>query len=170
MSEIFDDRLSPLPCILGSCTKYYNNELTSCKVDIPGHTTRAAERSTLACSSSTGLRSSQCVPFRLQSAKDKRSASIASSFRSLFATPRQGETAETISREARNLVVFLQAQREYDVSRTTIKIESPIYILPLIQELLKRYNPLHDLSPEDHRLATAHRVGLNMPKDFSGQE
>ncbi|KAG8909715.1 hypothetical protein FRC01_006769, partial [Tulasnella sp. 417] len=84
-------------------------------------------------------------------AKDKRSASIASSFRSLFATPRHGEAPETISREASNLVVFLQAQREYD-------------------ELLKRYNPLHDLSPEEHRLATAHRVGLNMPKDFSGGE
>ncbi|KIO29984.1 hypothetical protein M407DRAFT_242351 [Tulasnella calospora MUT 4182] len=83
-------------------------------------------------------------------AKDKRSASIASSFRSLFATPRRGEAPENISREASNLVVFLRAQREYD-------------------ELLKRYNPLHDLSPEDHRLATAHRVGLNMPKDFSGE-
>jgi ATP synthase assembly factor FMC1 len=34
----------------------------------------------------------------------------------------------------------------------------------MLQALLERYNPLHDMSPEERRAATARRVGLSMPK------
>jgi ATP synthase assembly factor FMC1, mitochondrial len=33
----------------------------------------------------------------------------------------------------------------------------------IFQTLLDRYNPLHDLTAEEHIKATARRVGLNMP-------
>lgn len=36
----------------------------------------------------------------------------------------------------------------------------------MIQELLKRYNPLHDMTADEHLTATVNRVGLQMPTDF----
>ncbi|KAG8960518.1 hypothetical protein FRC03_006475 [Tulasnella sp. 419] len=82
------------------------------------------------------------------SPRKSRSPVVASSFRTLFRTERPGVTEQEIVTQAENAVTFMRAQREY-------------------QELLIRYNPLHDLSPEEHRVATAHRVGLNMPKQYN---
>lgn len=41
-----------------------------------------------------------------------------------------------------------------------------ILSLLVIQELLKRYNPLHDMTADEHLTATVNRVGLQMPTDF----
>ena len=36
----------------------------------------------------------------------------------------------------------------------------------LLQELLKRYNPLSDQTPQERVAATANRVGLQIPKEY----
>ncbi|KAG8903798.1 hypothetical protein FRB99_002724 [Tulasnella sp. 403] len=87
----------------------------------------------------------------LSADKPPRSRSVLASFRTLFETPRPGGSPKDIQREVANLVTFLKCQREYG-------------------ELLKRYNPLHDMSPDDHRVATANRVGLNMPREYGDAE
>lgn len=95
---------------------------------------------------------------------------MTSSFRALFATTRSGETPETVSRETENLLVFLKAQREYGVSNLGPELFVITEIEVNAQELLARYNPLHDLSADDHRKATAHRVGLDMPKEYQDEQ
>ncbi|KAF8328696.1 uncharacterized protein EI90DRAFT_1515659 [Cantharellus anzutake] len=80
--------------------------------------------------------------------RDTKKVSLAS-FRATFerhksATPNElGEFLRTIN----NAALFLKSQREYD-------------------ELLARYNPLQDVTSEEHVKATANRVGLNMPPEF----
>ncbi|CAE6522215.1 unnamed protein product [Rhizoctonia solani] len=59
------------------------------------------------------------------------------------------QAPETFQNHALNAAAFLRAQREYKV-------------------LMDRYNPLHGLSVEEQRKATAHRVGLELPKEFKG--
>lgn len=39
----------------------------------------------------------------------------------------------------------------------------------LPQELLKRYNPLHDMTEEERVHATARRVGLDTPIEFKNE-
>ncbi|QRV76446.1 Complex 1 protein (LYR family) [Ceratobasidium sp. AG-Ba] len=55
-------------------------------------------------------------------------------------------TAEKFTSYTLNAAAFLKAEREHKV-------------------LMDRYNPLHGLSVEEQRKATAHRVGLELPKD-----
>ncbi|KEP55175.1 complex 1 LYR-like protein [Rhizoctonia solani 123E] len=57
------------------------------------------------------------------------------------------QTPEIFRRHVLNAAAFLKAQREYKI-------------------LMDRYNPLHGLSVEEQRKATAHRVGLELPKEF----
>jgi len=72
----------------------------------------------------------------------QRSKAITSHLRQLFTT--SDRSAEERKRDAENALTFLRSQRTY-------------------KELLVRYNPLHDLTSEEHLKATANRVGLNMP-------
>ncbi|KDN37782.1 hypothetical protein RSAG8_09937, partial [Rhizoctonia solani AG-8 WAC10335] len=58
-----------------------------------------------------------------------------------------GQTPETFRGQVLNAATFLKAQREHKI-------------------LMDRYNPLHGLSVEEQRKATAHRVGLELPKEF----
>ncbi|KAG8811346.1 hypothetical protein FRB91_009205 [Serendipita sp. 411] len=53
--------------------------------------------------------------------------------------------------DAENAALFLKSQRTYNI-------------------LLDRYNPLHDLTAEEHIKATARRVGLNMPVEVKESE
>ncbi|PVF98066.1 hypothetical protein CPB86DRAFT_705874 [Serendipita vermifera] len=53
--------------------------------------------------------------------------------------------------DAENAALFLKSQRTY-------------------KTLLDRYNPLHDLTAEEHIKATARRVGLNMPIERKEEE
>jgi len=56
-----------------------------------------------------------------------------------------GQTPEIFNHHVLNAAAFLKAQREYKV-------------------LMDRYNPLHGLSVDEQRKATANRVGLELPK------
>ncbi|CEL58149.1 hypothetical protein RSOLAG1IB_02894 [Rhizoctonia solani AG-1 IB] len=58
-----------------------------------------------------------------------------------------GQTPQAFQSHALNAAAFLRAQRDYKI-------------------LMDRYNPLHGLSVEEQRKATAHRVGLELPKEF----
>ncbi|CAE6425317.1 unnamed protein product [Rhizoctonia solani] len=58
-----------------------------------------------------------------------------------------GQTPKTFRSYILSAAAFLKAQREYKI-------------------LMDRYNPLHGLSVEEQRKATAHRVGLELPKQF----
>ncbi|KAG8821525.1 hypothetical protein FRC17_009793 [Serendipita sp. 399] len=55
------------------------------------------------------------------------------------------------TRDAENAALFLKSQRTH-------------------KTLLDRYNPLHDLTAEEHIKATAKRVGLNMPIEVKDSE
>ncbi|KAG8755862.1 hypothetical protein FRC12_010750 [Ceratobasidium sp. 428] len=55
-------------------------------------------------------------------------------------------TPEKFASHTLNGAAFLKAQREHKI-------------------LMDRYNPLHGLSVEEQRKATAKRVGLELPKD-----
>jgi len=55
------------------------------------------------------------------------------------------------STDAENAALFLRSQRMY-------------------KTLLDRYNPLHDLTAEEHIKATARRVGLDMPVQRKDEE
>ncbi|KAG8749710.1 hypothetical protein FRC12_013265 [Ceratobasidium sp. 428] len=61
-------------------------------------------------------------------------------------------TSEKFANHALNGASFLKAQREHK-------------LLGVGKILMDRYNPLHGLSVEDQRRATAKRVGLELPKD-----
>ncbi|KAG8682967.1 hypothetical protein FRC09_016406 [Ceratobasidium sp. 395] len=61
-------------------------------------------------------------------------------------------TPEKFANHALNGAAFLKAQREHK-------------LLGVGKILMDRYNPLHGLSVEDQRRATAKRVGLELPKD-----
>ncbi|KAL1723344.1 hypothetical protein EV715DRAFT_286215 [Schizophyllum commune] len=54
------------------------------------------------------------------------------------------QTRQAFSSDMENAVLFLRSQREH-------------------KALLERYNPLFNLTAEEHIKATANRVGLNMP-------
>jgi len=77
-----------------------------------------------------------------------RNRVILSSFRAIFDNAKEPsvspEVERKFTREIDDLIVFLKNQREH-------------------KDLLKRYSPLHDMTGEEHRAATARRVGLNMP-------
>ncbi|KAI5832472.1 hypothetical protein K523DRAFT_344827 [Schizophyllum commune Tattone D] len=53
-------------------------------------------------------------------------------------------SGQAFSSDMENAVLFLRSQREH-------------------KALLERYNPLFNLTAEEHIKATANRVGLNMP-------
>ncbi|KAF5370041.1 hypothetical protein D9758_001109 [Tetrapyrgos nigripes] len=72
----------------------------------------------------------------------KINPALSSNFRALAEKSRQ---SNAILEDLGSGVAFMRAQREY-------------------QSLLARYNPLIDLTAEERIEATAHRVGLNMPK------
>ncbi|KAF9263469.1 hypothetical protein L218DRAFT_999358 [Marasmius fiardii PR-910] len=71
----------------------------------------------------------------------KISPRLVSQFRALAAKSH----SESAMQDLKNSILFLKSQREYHT-------------------LLERYNPLVDLTAEEHIEATAKRVGLNMPK------
>ncbi|KDQ14649.1 hypothetical protein BOTBODRAFT_132052 [Botryobasidium botryosum FD-172 SS1] len=79
-----------------------------------------------------------------------RNRVILSSFRAIFdqakESSRSPEVEQRFTRQVDDLIVFLKNQREH-------------------KDLLKRYSPLHDMTGDEHRAATARRVGLNMPED-----
>ncbi|KAG9034973.1 hypothetical protein FRB95_012263 [Tulasnella sp. JGI-2019a] len=81
--------------------------------------------------------------------RNLRNPTVLLSFRKLFeeASTRYSDDFKSLSRDIENAAVFMRAQRGYS-------------------ELLKRYNPLHAMTPDEHREATAHRVGLNMPEEY----
>ncbi|KAF9506127.1 hypothetical protein BS47DRAFT_462392 [Hydnum rufescens UP504] len=82
------------------------------------------------------------------SASARRWIVPATSVRIVFDAARAADSSrkEHIMRTLESAHTFLKAQREH-------------------QGLLARYNPLHDLTSEEHLKATANRVGLNMPLD-----
>ncbi|KAF8311597.1 hypothetical protein DL93DRAFT_2168928 [Clavulina sp. PMI_390] len=66
-------------------------------------------------------------------------------FRRLIETCPAGQEAVTLT-TLQDATTYLRTQREYN-------------------ELLRRYNPLHDMSAEEHLNATVNRVGLQMPAE-----
>ncbi|KAI0092831.1 hypothetical protein BDY19DRAFT_903575 [Irpex rosettiformis] len=78
------------------------------------------------------------------SAPGTRNKVIASSFRALFDKKRNTEEQARFDHDMKNTFIFLHSQRMH-------------------KELLERYNPLHDLTPEERIKATARRVGLDVP-------
>lgn len=83
-------------------------------------------------------------------------APLASHLRQLLSTHTLSAT------DSENVALFLKSQRMYQVcSPLAILVENPDH--HLCQTLLDRYNPLHDLTAEEHIKATAQRVGLDMP-------
>ncbi|GJE84596.1 LYR motif-containing protein [Phanerochaete sordida] len=74
-----------------------------------------------------------------------RNPVVASSFRKLY---EQNRDNESFAHDMQNALTFMHSQRMHKV-------------------LLDRYNPLHDLSPEERIKATARRVGLDMPVNSS---
>ncbi|KAF8842297.1 hypothetical protein BDN67DRAFT_899641 [Paxillus ammoniavirescens] len=78
------------------------------------------------------------------SPRTQRNKEISASFRILFDQNSQSEESRVFRHDIENIVTFMRSQREY-------------------KTLLERYNPLVDLTSEEHIEATARRVGLNMP-------
>ena len=91
-----------------------------------------------------------------------RNGAILVGFRSLFEQCRTGGAAEQFDHDMQNALTFLHSQRMHKVRLTTHHISTPPQAI-YFQELLERYNPLHDLTAEERIKATARRVGLDMP-------
>ncbi|KAG8847052.1 hypothetical protein FRB96_001702 [Tulasnella sp. 330] len=84
--------------------------------------------------------------------RNLRNPTVLLSFRKLFEdSSRRTDDTQRLTLDMENAAVFMRGQREYS-------------------ELLKRYNPLHAMTPDEHREATAHRVGLNMPESYDANE
>ncbi|KAJ9119983.1 hypothetical protein QFC24_005466 [Naganishia onofrii] len=60
-------------------------------------------------------------------------------------------TSKGFARDMMEMKEFVKAQRTYN-------------------ELLVRYNPLHDMTPEERIKATARRVGLDKPIEYSEED
>ncbi|KLO15672.1 hypothetical protein SCHPADRAFT_251218 [Schizopora paradoxa] len=71
---------------------------------------------------------------------------ISRHFRAAVESQKQGQDGryDELVRDVSNAALFLKSQRAYN-------------------ELLERYNPLHGMSQEERTVATARRVGLDMP-------
>ncbi|KAF8978139.1 hypothetical protein BDQ17DRAFT_1440265 [Cyathus striatus] len=75
---------------------------------------------------------------------------IAGNFRSIVQKAQQQQNVQGLQ-DIVNATLFIKSQREHKI-------------------LLERYNPLTDLTGQDHIKATARRVGLNMPVMSKGEE
>ncbi|GBE79243.1 hypothetical protein BKA93DRAFT_728831 [Sparassis latifolia] len=78
------------------------------------------------------------------SPRTTRNPVVASNFRAIFEQRPRGEQSADFEHDIQDVITFLTSQRMH-------------------KTLLDRYNPLHDLTPEQRIEATARRVGLNMP-------
>ncbi|KAF9226498.1 hypothetical protein BS17DRAFT_748277 [Gyrodon lividus] len=78
------------------------------------------------------------------SSRPRKNKEISASFRTLFERNCQFDESQVLRHDVENIVTFMRSQRKY-------------------KTLLERYNPLVDLTSEEHIEATARRVGLNMP-------
>ncbi|EJU04483.1 hypothetical protein DACRYDRAFT_105542 [Dacryopinax primogenitus] len=76
------------------------------------------------------------------SPRPERSRAIITHLREALTNPRISQAQR--QQDALNALTFLHSQRSYE-------------------ELLVRYNPLHDMTPEERVKATARRVGLDVP-------
>ncbi|KIK97986.1 hypothetical protein PAXRUDRAFT_824367 [Paxillus rubicundulus Ve08.2h10] len=85
------------------------------------------------------------------SSRMQRNKEISATFRTLFDRNSQSEESQVFRHDIDNIVTFMRSQREY-------------------KTLLERYNPLVDLTSEEHIEATARRVGLNMPVTCGSSE
>ncbi|KZT52188.1 hypothetical protein CALCODRAFT_99969 [Calocera cornea HHB12733] len=74
----------------------------------------------------------------------QRSPAIVLHLRRVFTAP--GKTPQALLDDAQNALTFLHSQRTY-------------------KELLARYSPLSDLTPEERVKLTARRVGLDTPRE-----
>ncbi|KAI5450000.1 hypothetical protein NCC49_003890 [Naganishia albida] len=86
--------------------------------------------------------------------RGNRNQAVAHMLRSLYETQRQNggrEADEAFERGMMEVREFVKAQRTYN-------------------ELLLRYNPLHDMSPEERVNASGRRVGLDKPVQYSETE
>ncbi|KAI5120931.1 hypothetical protein M0805_002911 [Coniferiporia weirii] len=83
----------------------------------------------------------------------KQNRGIVQSVRVTFENHRAMPGANDVKlfRDVGNAITFLRSQRIH-------------------KELVDRYNPLHDLSPQERIRATARRVGLDMPIEGKPEE
>ncbi|EIW72322.1 hypothetical protein M231_03826 [Tremella mesenterica] len=90
-------------------------------------------------------------------------------YRSLL---RELRLASKQPRRIRNPVVqqhlreLIQEQRPDMVEKMLSETRDFLRASRIHAELLKRYNPLHDMTEEEKIRATARRVGLNTPKEY----
>ncbi|KAH8113439.1 hypothetical protein DFH11DRAFT_1727909 [Phellopilus nigrolimitatus] len=85
--------------------------------------------------------------------RNTRSRDIPQSIRVVFEAHRAQPGADDakLVRDIGNAVTFVRSQK-------------------LHKELLDRYNPMHDMTPQERTRATARRVGLDMPIEGKPEE
>lgn len=93
-----------------------------------------------------------------------------SNFRKLFeqSCKATGKAKEELEVNLQNAVTFMRSQHMHKVGLALACAVASWSLDLLVQVLLDRYNPLHDLTTEERIKATARRVGLDMP--VAGEE
>lgn len=82
-----------------------------------------------------------------------------------------GDVQKQFENDMESTMEFLRAGRLHGVGCTGTQGRADLLMTKIDpQELLIRYNPLHDMSPEERVHATARRVGLESPEKYSKQE
>lgn len=85
---------------------------------------------------------------------------------------RELRLASKKSRNTRNTIVqqhmrlLVSSQSPEAASRTMLETRDFLRASRMHTELLRRYNPLHDMTDEEKIKATARRVGLNTPVEY----
>ncbi|KAI9631696.1 uncharacterized protein MKK02DRAFT_30705 [Dioszegia hungarica] len=91
-------------------------------------------------------------------------------YRSLLRELRFSSKQPTIKRspivvsQVRQLVSSIQSEDQ--LSRTLMETRDFLRSSRIYGDLLKRYNPLHDMSDDERIRATARRVGLDAPTEY----
>ncbi|EJT52022.1 hypothetical protein A1Q2_03209 [Trichosporon asahii var. asahii CBS 8904] len=75
----------------------------------------------------------------------------------------------SLLREFRLALRSLVTSGGKDVDRALLEARDFLKAKRIHHELVKRYNPTHDMTQEERVAATARRVGLDKPEEFKGE-
>ena len=106
------------------------------------------------------------TPVQSITPKNVRNQPVYKNFHEIY-TAQANKASPEFEYDMKNVMTFVQSQRMYKVRYLSWRWAP---LLTFLQTLLERYNPLVDLTAEEHIEATARRVGLNMPKTAPSEE